>query len=105
MDTLNRELSYSGTWKMTEYRLELTILTKSFLVDGEKNIHPGSVSGYAIYGGTVEKIILDEPEIIVFLMPKFIIDYMPYPANHKIELDGMVYWKFDFFSDLYSLDL
>ena len=107
MNAVPRERKYLGTWRIVGDELELSITTMNILVGGTKEWDP--IFGYHWYGSTLETVVLEEPEIRrltlsnIMIADRIITAYQI--GNHKIEIDGEEFWKFNFFDDIYEMFL
>jgi len=104
MNQTSRERGHSGTWRIIGNELELTVIAKQILVGGE----PAwcTVKGGHWRGATLETITLEEPEIRHLTLSDILIadSILPGPyGNHRIEIGGEEFWKFNFFVDLYEM--
>jgi len=105
MCLVNPERGHSGTWRIINNELELTITTKNILEGGVQE--PCPILGIYWRGATLNTIVLEEPEVIRLSLSSIVIredptnDYQI--GNHKIKIGGDSYWKFNFFDDLFDM--
>ena len=95
MDCAKRTISYSGTWRVNEDELNLTVERKNVIEGGRLVPSDGSCASDSMIVDGVEKIIkLDVPEEIVYSVSEIYTDNQDDISRIKIYIDAMPYWKF-----------
>ena len=92
-DEAKRVIDISGKWTVDNDKLILSVDEKTVVIGGELvESSPSAASEYSIINGTIEKLVLDPPEIIEYEVGQIEKDTES-PYGIKVIIDGTNYWR------------
>lgn len=92
-DEAKRVIDISGKWTVDGNKLKLSVDEKTVVIGGELvESSPSSASEYSLINGTIEKQILDPPEIIEYEISQIEKDTES-PYENKVMINGTYYWR------------